>query len=539
MRSEVLLLHNLFAVLVATWPEQVHLAFHGDYSVMAVLWTTFHYDYQIGGRQFSFKTLARNPQTYKVCIFGDLGYFHGNSTQSLIRNGLAGKFDFIVHLGDIAYDLHANNGTTGDKYMNQLEPLLSKIPYMVIAGNHEDDGKNFTDYQERFWMPDNDYHDNQFYSFDLGPIHWIGISTEFYGYYYKYGIEPVLTQYKWLSRDLTTLRASSEKKLKPPSKSQSFNFYLLLIIIPHSRVANANRAKSPWIVTFQHRPFYCSNTNSAECQSFENRLIRIGWLEMPGLEPLFLKYGVDMGFWGHEHSYERFYPIANKQFWNGESCRARALEVHREQHEGGIGRNKERTMSGIRATERNHRQLMDPKLRTHIFDSKCASTMPFEPPLTTSSQDAELIFSETNSSSESMETHMSSKAQDYGMGLVDVIKFKTDHHIARRLHKRETKENCIRDRTTSEGEPPKNTSRINDYGYSILTVMNSTHLHLEQISIEKNDLVVDDLWIVKDNHHVHSQELRSRKPGFKFPPMKCNRKSVVCRMSLMELNEEL
>ncbi|VDM53308.1 unnamed protein product [Angiostrongylus costaricensis] len=68
----------------------------------------------------------------QVCIFGDLGYFHGNSTQSLIRNGLAEKFDFIVHLGhyflgDIAYDLHANNGTTGDKYMNQLEPLFSKM----------------------------------------------------------------------------------------------------------------------------------------------------------------------------------------------------------------------------------------------------------------------------------------------------------------------------------------------------------------------------------------------------------------------------
>ncbi|KAK6047474.1 hypothetical protein COOONC_15021, partial [Cooperia oncophora] len=93
------------------------------------------YYYQISGRQFSFKTMAENPQTYKACIFGDLGYFHGNSTESLIRNG------------DIAYDLHAQNGQTGDDYMNQLEPLISKVPYMVVAGNHEDDGKNFTDYQ--------------------------------------------------------------------------------------------------------------------------------------------------------------------------------------------------------------------------------------------------------------------------------------------------------------------------------------------------------------------------------------------------------
>ncbi|KIH57065.1 hypothetical protein ANCDUO_12746, partial [Ancylostoma duodenale] len=85
--------------------------------------------YQIGVRRFSFKTLGQDPQSYRVCIFGDLGFFHGNSTASLIANGLAGKFDFIIHLGDIAYDLHTNNGATGDNYMNQLEPLLSKVTF--------------------------------------------------------------------------------------------------------------------------------------------------------------------------------------------------------------------------------------------------------------------------------------------------------------------------------------------------------------------------------------------------------------------------
>lgn len=37
---------------------------------------------------------------------------------------------------------------------------------------------------------------------------------------------------------------------------------------------------------------------------------------MPGLEPLFLDHGMDMGFWGHEHSYERFYPIDSRRFFN-------------------------------------------------------------------------------------------------------------------------------------------------------------------------------------------------------------------------------
>ncbi|PIO70741.1 hypothetical protein TELCIR_07396 [Teladorsagia circumcincta] len=130
---------------------------------MNVVWTTFSSGYKIGSRTFQFKTLPENPKSYRVCIFGDLGYYHGNSTDSIIRNGLSGMFDFIVHVGDISYDLHADDGKTGDKFMNQLEPLLSRIPYMVVAGNHENDGKNFTNFQERFWMPHNGYHDNQFY----------------------------------------------------------------------------------------------------------------------------------------------------------------------------------------------------------------------------------------------------------------------------------------------------------------------------------------------------------------------------------------
>ncbi|KAK6758891.1 hypothetical protein RB195_016241 [Necator americanus] len=274
-----------------------------------------HSDYQIGARSFSFNTLPENPQTYKACIFGDLGYFHGNSTASLIKNGLAGKFDFIVHLGDIAYDLHTKNGTTGDNYMNQLEPLFSKVPYMVIAGNHEDDGKNFTDYQERFWMPHNGYGDNQFYSFDLGPVHWVGISTEYYGYYYIYGEEPVLTQYEWLKNDLT---------------------------------------------------------------------IRTGWLDMPGLESLFLQQGMDVGFWGHEHSYERFYPIADKQFWNDTNA------------------------------------YNNPNAPVYVISGSAGCHTPYT--------------------------------------------------------------------EFSENPWPFSAARVNDYGYSILTIANSTHIHLEQISIEKAQL---------------------------------------------------
>lgn len=37
---------------------------------------------------------------------------------------------------------------------------------------------------------------------------------------------------------------------------------------------------------------------------------------MPGLENLFIEHGIDLSFWGHEHSYERFYPMANRYVYN-------------------------------------------------------------------------------------------------------------------------------------------------------------------------------------------------------------------------------
>ena len=44
--------------------------------------------------------------------------------------------------------------------------------------------------------------DINIFSFDLGPVHWVGVSTENYGFYYAYGQEPVFTQYNWLKNDL-------------------------------------------------------------------------------------------------------------------------------------------------------------------------------------------------------------------------------------------------------------------------------------------------------------------------------------------------
>lgn len=125
------------------------------------------------------------------------------------------------------------------------------------------------------------------YSFDMGPVHFISISTELY-YFMNYGLKPLVFQYQWLEKDLIEAN------------------------LPE------NRAKRPWIVVMGHRPMYCSNDNENDCAHHET-LTRVGlpFMHFFGLEQLFYDYGVDLEIWAHEHSYERLWPIYDYQVYNG------------------------------------------------------------------------------------------------------------------------------------------------------------------------------------------------------------------------------
>lgn len=62
---------------------------------------------------------------------------------------------------------------------------------------------------------------------------------------------------------------------------------------------------------------YCSNADLDDCTRHESRVRKGLHGKLFGLEDLFHKYGVDLEFWAHEHSYERLWPIYNYQVFNG------------------------------------------------------------------------------------------------------------------------------------------------------------------------------------------------------------------------------
>jgi len=192
-----------------------------------------------------------------------------------------------LHVGDFAYDMDTDNARVGDAFMRQIETIAGYVPYQVCPGNHEN-AYNFSNYANRFSMlQPNGEMNNHFYSFNYGPVHVIGYSTEFY-FFVWYGWHQIKYQYDWLEKDL-------QEANKPE-----------------------NRAKQPWIVVMGHRPMYCSNDDHDDC-TFNESIVRKGipLIHAYGLEDLFYKYGVDVEFSAHEHSYERLWPIYDRQVYNG------------------------------------------------------------------------------------------------------------------------------------------------------------------------------------------------------------------------------
>jgi len=244
---------------------------------------------------FSFKTNeftgSISPQVFT--LVGDLG--QTKDSEETIKHMAKNIYsNMILHVGDLSY---ANcNQTLWDEYGELIEPLASRVPWMVSAGNHEIEFTNaqepYRAFEERFKMPaikpaeygpitippklaDDDLnlpyccpsvyqsgydYGNSFYSFETGMSHIIFLNPYTYTNYTS-------KQYKWLEIDLL----------------------------------GVNRKVTPWVIVIMHCPWYSSNVDHyGEQQTVEMRTY---------MEPLFYKFNVNIVFSGHVHAYERTHPV--------------------------------------------------------------------------------------------------------------------------------------------------------------------------------------------------------------------------------------
>ena len=201
----------------------------------------------------------------KVLFLGDLNLFYSDIRHYFEDQKMI-DYDFIFHLGNIAYNFDSFFDFMGDVYLSLLEPIASHIPYMTIPGNCEE-MNNFSNYVNRFTMPNYKKTDNLYYTIERPPLKMINFNTDAY---YVESMQPTL-------------------------ESQT-NFII-------NELNNTNRTIFPWLIAAGHRPMYCVNSIN-DCVNWKNNKVRLA------LEDLFVEYNVTMYISANEY-YQRLCPIYN------------------------------------------------------------------------------------------------------------------------------------------------------------------------------------------------------------------------------------
>ncbi|XP_006362452.1 probable inactive purple acid phosphatase 27 [Solanum tuberosum] len=283
-------------------PGFIHTSFLKD------LWPNMVYTYKLGhmlnngsivwSKQYSFKSAPFPGQEslQRIVIFGDMGkqerdgsneyanYQPGSlmTTDTLIDD--LDNIDAVFLIGDLPYA----NGyiSQWDQFTAQVEPITSRVPFMIASGNHErtweNSGSLYTGIDsggecgvpaETLYYVPAENRAKFWYAADYGMFHFCIGDTE---HDWREGSE----QYKFIE--------------------QCF--------------ASANRHKQPWLIFAAHRVLgYSSNDWYAKEGSFEEPMGR------EHLQKLWQKYKVDMAFYGHVHNYERVCPIYQNQCVNKET----------------------------------------------------------------------------------------------------------------------------------------------------------------------------------------------------------------------------
>jgi MYXO-CTERM domain-containing protein len=223
--------------------------------------TTYHYRCGTGGDWSSDSTFgtASNTGSYRYAAYGDSR--SDDAARALVRAAVQARQPaFSVHTGDFV--AHGNVQSQWDTWFSTMEPLLAVSPLMGAIGNHEELAPN---YYAQFAFPSHTpataVEGEAYYSFNYDTTHFIALSTE---HDPKVG-DP---QHDWLKQDL--IQAAKDPAIR-------------------------------WIVAFAHRPPYSSGTHG------NNTAVQQAWSR------LFESLGVDVTFWGHDHTYERSKPLFQGQ----------------------------------------------------------------------------------------------------------------------------------------------------------------------------------------------------------------------------------
>ena len=186
----------------------------------------------------------------RFVAFGDSGG-GGSDQRAVVAQLRTVPFDFMIHLGDIAYESGTRAQLDG-AFFQMYADLLEDFPVFPASGNHEYETEDAAPFREAFALPENGGPAGveRWYSYDWGDVHFAVLDTERIG----------APQAAWLEADLT-----------------------------------ANHR--PWTIVYFHRPPFSSGDhgNDGNVQKY--------------FVPILVSHHVPLVLNGHEHDYERSKPI--------------------------------------------------------------------------------------------------------------------------------------------------------------------------------------------------------------------------------------
>ncbi|MDQ3970708.1 MAG: PKD domain-containing protein, partial [Thermoproteota archaeon] len=196
----------------------------------------------------SYQPIKTNAQTtIPDWNFGTAGDWGCSSNTQTTVNGMVNRgIELNIGLGDYSYD------TSTTCWFDISRPIDSKTK--ISIGNHDDEtSTKFNSYISHYGIPS-----SQYYSFNYQNTHFTVISTE-------QSTSSGSSQYNFVNNELS--KAAADPNIK-------------------------------WKVVYFHKPIYTSPTNHAADTTARN-----------AMHPLFDKYGVDLVLMGHNHNFERSYPL--------------------------------------------------------------------------------------------------------------------------------------------------------------------------------------------------------------------------------------
>lgn len=173
----------------------------------------------------------------------------------IARRVLARDPDLVLHTGDVVYPDGAREDYR-EAFFKPLAPLIARVPVYPVLGNHDVKSQGGKAFEEVFHTPaNNDEATDRYYSFDFGDVHFVALDVES-----RKGLALGEAQRAWLVDDLAA-------------------------------------SKAAWKVVFLHQPPYSEGKSGDSRRVIEN------------ICPIFETFGVDLVLSGHEHNYQRFFPI--------------------------------------------------------------------------------------------------------------------------------------------------------------------------------------------------------------------------------------